>query len=153
MNDKLNIQDEVQKIHAKYGTTEKANYEIQLLFDRQNTRHSDPDDAAKISEQQAMTLIDMAKRGVDKMWREKIRSAISSYEVSSMWESRYKQQALESLISDTEPKSPDAEQKRYFGSAWECPRCHKVNAFWKTSCDCPPKMISNTTDQSNPLSK
>ena len=28
-----NIQDEVQKIHHKYGTTEKANYEIQKLFD------------------------------------------------------------------------------------------------------------------------
>ena len=29
----MNIQDEVQKIHHKYGTTEKANYEIQKLFD------------------------------------------------------------------------------------------------------------------------
>jgi hypothetical protein len=30
----MNIQDEVQKIHAKYGTTEKANYEIQRLCER-----------------------------------------------------------------------------------------------------------------------
>lgn len=29
-----NIQDEVMKIHHKYGTTEMANYQIQLLFDR-----------------------------------------------------------------------------------------------------------------------
>lgn len=29
MSDKVNIQNEIQKIHAKYGTTEKANYEIQ----------------------------------------------------------------------------------------------------------------------------
>ena len=27
----MNIQDEVQKIHAKYGTTEKANYDIQKV--------------------------------------------------------------------------------------------------------------------------
>lgn len=29
-----NIQDEVMKIHHQYGTTEMANYQIQLLFDR-----------------------------------------------------------------------------------------------------------------------
>ena len=29
-----NIQDEVMKIHHKYGTTEMANYQIQLLFDK-----------------------------------------------------------------------------------------------------------------------
>lgn len=29
----MNIQDEVQKIHHQYGTSEKANYEIQKLFD------------------------------------------------------------------------------------------------------------------------
>ena len=29
-----NIQDEVIKIHHQYGTTEMANYQIQLLFDR-----------------------------------------------------------------------------------------------------------------------
>ena len=28
------------------------------------------------------------------------------------------------------PKSP--------GLAWECPRCHKMNAPWKGSCDCTP---------------
>jgi uncharacterized protein YdcH (DUF465 family) len=31
----MNIQDEVQKIHNHYGTSEKANYEIQKLFDNQ----------------------------------------------------------------------------------------------------------------------
>lgn len=31
--EKKNIQDEVIKIHAQYGTSEMANYKIQLLFD------------------------------------------------------------------------------------------------------------------------
>ncbi|QRE03473.1 hypothetical protein [Flavobacterium psychrophilum] len=31
----MNIQDELQKIHNQYGTSEKANYEIQKLFDKQ----------------------------------------------------------------------------------------------------------------------
>ena len=31
----MNIQDELQKIHQQYGTSEKANYEIQKLFDKQ----------------------------------------------------------------------------------------------------------------------
>ena len=30
----MNIQDEVQKIHHKYGTSEKANYKIQLLCEK-----------------------------------------------------------------------------------------------------------------------
>jgi len=30
----MNIQDEVQKIHKQYGTTEMANYQIEKLFDR-----------------------------------------------------------------------------------------------------------------------
>jgi len=30
----MNIQDEVQKIHHQYGTSEKANYEIQKLVDK-----------------------------------------------------------------------------------------------------------------------
>lgn len=30
----MNIQDEVAKIHAKFGTSEMANYHIQLLFDK-----------------------------------------------------------------------------------------------------------------------
>lgn len=30
----MNIQDEVQKIHHQYGVTEKANYEIEKLFDK-----------------------------------------------------------------------------------------------------------------------
>lgn len=29
----MNIQDEIIKIHAQYGTSEKSNYEIQKLFD------------------------------------------------------------------------------------------------------------------------
>jgi len=29
----MNIQDEVKKIHHQFGVTEKANYEIQKLFD------------------------------------------------------------------------------------------------------------------------
>jgi len=29
----MNIQDEVAKIHAKYSTTEMANYKIQILFE------------------------------------------------------------------------------------------------------------------------
>lgn len=31
----MNIQDECQKIHHQYGISEKANYEIQKLFDKQ----------------------------------------------------------------------------------------------------------------------
>ena len=31
----MNIQDELQKIHHQFGTSEKANYEIQKLFDKQ----------------------------------------------------------------------------------------------------------------------
>ena len=30
----MNIQDEVQKIHSKFGTSEMANYKIQLLFEK-----------------------------------------------------------------------------------------------------------------------
>lgn len=29
----MNIQDELQKIHNQYGISEKANYEIQKMFD------------------------------------------------------------------------------------------------------------------------
>lgn len=40
----MNIQDEVQKIHHQYGTTEKANYEIQKLFDEElNKKYSEED--------------------------------------------------------------------------------------------------------------
>lgn len=31
----MNLQDELQKIHHQYGTSEKANYEIELLFNKQ----------------------------------------------------------------------------------------------------------------------
>jgi len=34
----MNIQDELQKIHHQYGISEKANYEIQKLFDKQQER-------------------------------------------------------------------------------------------------------------------
>lgn len=30
----MNIQEEVQKIHSQFGTTEIANYKIQLLFEK-----------------------------------------------------------------------------------------------------------------------
>lgn len=30
----MNIQEELQKIHHQYGTSEKANYEIEKLFDK-----------------------------------------------------------------------------------------------------------------------
>jgi hypothetical protein len=36
----MNIQNELQKIHHQYGTSEKANYEIQKLFNNQ-IRESD----------------------------------------------------------------------------------------------------------------
>ena len=40
----MNIQDEVQKIHHQYGITEKANYEIQKLFDEElNKKYSEED--------------------------------------------------------------------------------------------------------------
>jgi hypothetical protein len=31
----MNIQDKLQEIHSQYGTSEMANYQIQILFDRQ----------------------------------------------------------------------------------------------------------------------
>ena len=31
----MNIQDELQKIHHQYGTSERANYEIEKLFDKE----------------------------------------------------------------------------------------------------------------------
>jgi hypothetical protein len=37
----MNIQDEVQKIHHQYGTSEMANYEIQKLFDKQQERNEE----------------------------------------------------------------------------------------------------------------
>lgn len=36
----MNIQEELQKIHHQHGISEKANYEIQKLFDKQ-IRESD----------------------------------------------------------------------------------------------------------------
>ncbi len=30
-------------------------------------------------------------------------------------------------------------------SAWECPRCHKINAFWVRQCDCPPLTTTANT--------
>lgn len=35
----MNIQVEVQKIHAQYGTSEMANYQIQLLFEKVIAEH------------------------------------------------------------------------------------------------------------------
>ena len=37
----MNIQDEVAKIHAKYGMSEKANYEIQLLCEKYSEQQCD----------------------------------------------------------------------------------------------------------------
>lgn len=34
----MSIQDEAAKIHHKYGTTELANYKIQLLFDQETDK-------------------------------------------------------------------------------------------------------------------
>jgi len=36
----MNIQDELQKIHHQYGISEKANYEIELLFNKMLLPHS-----------------------------------------------------------------------------------------------------------------
>jgi hypothetical protein len=35
----MDIQFEVQKIHSQFGTSEMANYQIQLLFDRLVKEH------------------------------------------------------------------------------------------------------------------
>ena len=46
----MNIQDELQKIHQQYGTTEMANYEIQKLFDNQQERSYSEEDMRKAFE-------------------------------------------------------------------------------------------------------
>lgn len=33
--------------------------------------------------------------------------------------------------------------------AWECPRCKKINAPWKGSCDCTPSPLSNAPTSSS----
>jgi hypothetical protein len=38
INKKMNIQDELQKIHNQYGTTEMANYQIEKLFDNEKRK-------------------------------------------------------------------------------------------------------------------
>ena len=30
-------------------------------------------------------------------------------------------------------------------TAWECPRCHKIHAWFVRECDCPPNVITSTT--------
>lgn len=35
----MNIQNELQKIHTQYGTSEMANYQIQLLFEKVIAEH------------------------------------------------------------------------------------------------------------------
>jgi hypothetical protein len=48
----MNVQDELQKIHHQYGTSEKANYEIQKLFDEQQERsYSDIEEAILLLKQ------------------------------------------------------------------------------------------------------
>lgn len=29
---------------------------------------------------------------------------------------------------------------------WECPRCHRINTIWETSCACPPETFTTTSD-------
>ncbi len=29
--------------------------------------------------------------------------------------------------------------------AWKCPRCYKINAPWKSSCDCGPTSFNSST--------
>lgn len=41
------------------------------------------------------------------------------------------------LVRDPKPFNPEG---------WICPRCQQVNAPWKSSCDCPPKLIGANTD-------
>jgi hypothetical protein len=36
-----------------------------------------------------------------------------------------------------------------FYSPWECPRCHKIHAPWKSSCDCQPLTVGGLPVQSN----
>lgn len=43
------------------------------------------------------------------------------------------------------PRNPINRTNRYTRGAWECPRCHQINAPWKSSCDCGPKTITVTT--------
>jgi len=37
--------------------------------------------------------------------------------------------------------------------AWECPRCKKINAPWKPSCDCTPSPLSNAPTYGAQLNK
>jgi hypothetical protein len=39
-------------------------------------------------------------------------------------------------------------QTSSFGQAWECPRCHKIHAFYVSDCDCPPKVYTSATHDS-----
>jgi len=37
------------------------------------------------------------------------------------------------------------------GYGWECPRCHKINAPWMSSCDCPPTYQYSYTTTTGPV--
>lgn len=46
------------------------------------------------------------------------------------------------------PEHPASQPSRgpIHHGAWECPRCHVINAPWKSQCDCPPETeIASTT--------
>ena len=56
----MDIQTEVQKIHHQFGVTEKANYEIQKLFDK----------AIKEAVTEALRKHDVSKSACDKIFEE-----------------------------------------------------------------------------------
>ena len=47
------------------------------------------------------------------------------------------------VVKTVEPEK--GVQTSSFGQAWECPRCHKIHAFYVSHCDCPPKVYTSTT--------
>lgn len=30
------------------------------------------------------------------------------------------------------------------GQPWECPRCHRIHAYWVAACDCPPPVTQSS---------
>jgi hypothetical protein len=41
--------------------------------------------------------------------------------------------------------TPDKIVPGTLGGAWECPRCHKIHAWFSKECDCPPSVITSNT--------
>lgn len=55
----MNIQEEICKIHSQFGTTEMANYQMQLLFDKaQKSSYNQAIDDAANSEECDFTMED-----------------------------------------------------------------------------------------------